>query len=889
MSARRWIAAVPLALLLVPAGASGEIPGAATFTTAAEHQYVVPAGVHHVLVEAIGARGGTAGGSVCANGDRGARVTGVLPVQPGQTLFVEVGGPGGDGAGEGGGGSGGSGGIGGGGAGGSALLATGGGGGGSSDVRTNATADGLNPEPRLIVAGGGGGSGGNVSGCSGGEAGVTAGAGTSGAGGGGAGGTLATGGAAGGSEGGCASATSGAADGGGHGANATCTNGGGGGGGGFYGGGGGGGAAIDHAAGGGGAGSSYADDGALAVSIETATQGATPKVSITPVIAQTFTTPGETKITLPAGAKTVLAEAIGAAGGDGRASTCQGDGAFGAYTSTALTLLSGETLYAEVGGRGGEAPDDGGGGGGAPGSGGGGAGGDTADSPFDGGGGGGGASDLRALPASSGLTTDTRKLVGGGGGGGGANYGGCSGGSAGATPGSGGGSGTASGGGPGSQAAGGAAGTSFGGCTAPTAGLRGQGGDGGIDCLGGGGGGGGYFGGGGGGAGDDQTSAGAGGGAGSSFPSSAFVVTARQPAGRVAVVYATPHATITSPAPNAVVGQGRTVATAFSCDEAWPDTTIDQCFDSGGKAPGAGKLDTSTPGTHTYSASAIDTFGNSATTSRAYVVKGPPANTAKPAITGTLEAGRTVTCNPGTWTNQPTSFAYQWRRGAAPISGATKSTYVVQAADVGATLTCTVIARNVAVAAGSATSGGAAIRYPALPLTCTGRQIQVLELSVTRTKLTVFGITQDRYANQEISYLLSPGSKRLGTSKVRADGTFGASFKKPKKPKKPKSVRAVVAGQKSPALALSRRFGVTTKGAKATFKVSGKVRKGSTLTIETQTGCTKRTTFKRLALPTSGRRTVTLARPAAGPLAFYRATVKLKGGKTFTLPVVIRR
>jgi hypothetical protein len=67
---------------------------------------------------------------------------------------------------------------------------------------------------------------------------------------------------------------------------------------------------------------------------------------------------------------------------------------------------------------------------------------------------------------------------------------------------------------------------------------------------------------------------------------------------------------------------------------------------------------------------------------------------------------------PGTWTGtQPLSFAYQWQRcdasgGACQrLTGATGSTYVVQDADVGATLDVTVTAGN---AAGSATVTSAA-------------------------------------------------------------------------------------------------------------------------------------------------------------------------------------
>jgi len=78
-----------------------------------------------------------------------------------------------------------------------------------------------------------------------------------------------------------------------------------------------------------------------------------------------------------------------------------------------------------------------------------------------------------------------------------------------------------------------------------------------------------------------------------------------------------------------------------------------------------------------------------------------PSNTVAPAITGTAQTGQTLTCSNGTWTNTPTSYTRQWKRNGTNISGATSSTYVLQGADEGQSIKCTVTATN---ASGSASA-----------------------------------------------------------------------------------------------------------------------------------------------------------------------------------------
>ena len=88
----------------------------------------------------------------------------------------------------------------------------------------------------------------------------------------------------------------------------------------------------------------------------------------------------------------------------------------------------------------------------------------------------------------------------------------------------------------------------------------------------------------------------------------------------------------------------------------------------------------------------------------------PPSNTTRPAISGTPSAGNPLTCSDGSWSNDPTGFAFAWNRDGNPISAATGHSYTIQTADVGHTLTCTVIASNAGGSSSPATSPGVAVQ-----------------------------------------------------------------------------------------------------------------------------------------------------------------------------------
>jgi len=88
-----------------------------------------------------------------------------------------------------------------------------------------------------------------------------------------------------------------------------------------------------------------------------------------------------------------------------------------------------------------------------------------------------------------------------------------------------------------------------------------------------------------------------------------------------------------------------------------------------------------------------------------------PASTVTPALTGTTAVGQALSCSQGSWSHEPTYLVYQWLRNGTVITGQTGSTYTLQAADQGHSITCSVTAGNGAGAA-SANSNTVAIPVP---------------------------------------------------------------------------------------------------------------------------------------------------------------------------------
>lgn len=99
---------------------------------------------------------------------------------------------------------------------------------------------------------------------------------------------------------------------------------------------------------------------------------------------------------------------------------------------------------------------------------------------------------------------------------------------------------------------------------------------------------------------------------------------------------------------------------------------------------------------------------------------GAPANAFAPAVSGTAQQGDTLSATQGFWTNSPTSYAYQWLRcdsggaNCTAIAGATASSHVASAADVGDRLRVMVTASNT-TGGTPANSTATAVVLPAPP------------------------------------------------------------------------------------------------------------------------------------------------------------------------------
>ena len=98
----------------------------------------------------------------------------------------------------------------------------------------------------------------------------------------------------------------------------------------------------------------------------------------------------------------------------------------------------------------------------------------------------------------------------------------------------------------------------------------------------------------------------------------------------------------------------------------------------------------------------------SATSAATRAVAAGALTTVKPKVSGSAVVGKTLKVQAGTWKPAGVKLSYQWKRGGKAISGATKSSYTLKAADGGKRITVTVTGKLSGYKTASSTSASTA-------------------------------------------------------------------------------------------------------------------------------------------------------------------------------------
>jgi hypothetical protein len=115
----------------------------------------------------------------------------------------------------------------------------------------------------------------------------------------------------------------------------------------------------------------------------------------------------------------------------------------------------------------------------------------------------------------------------------------------------------------------------------------------------------------------------------------------------------------------------------------------------------------------------------------------PPVNLTPPQITGTPQAGQTLTCSDGTWSGRGMTFSRGWSNDGTPIANAASPTYVPAAADVGHQIACTVTATDPDGTASASSAAVSPVAAPVVPpvVTPPDKTPPVCTATVARQKL----------------------------------------------------------------------------------------------------------------------------------------------------------
>ena len=179
-----------------------------------------------------------------------------------------------------------------------------------------------------------------------------------------------------------------------------------------------------------------------------------------------------------------------------------------------------------------------------------------------------------------------------------------------------------------------------------------------------------------------------------------------------------------------------------------------------------------------------------------------------------------------------------------------------------------------------------------LLLVCDRVGVRLVDVTPTGRRVRLAGLASRRYAGQRV--VLGTGRTQVATATVQPDATFTTTARAPRRGTAPRYT-ATVAGQTSVALRLERRLLLNAQvPAPAGVRISGQLQSSRasrrSLIVRRVTSCSSKPAITaRLKTDRRGRFKLTLARPTGtDELAFYRVTTAT-GGRTYTLPVVVRR
>ena len=134
----------------------------------------------------------------------------------------------------------------------------------------------------------------------------------------------------------------------------------------------------------------------------------------------------------------------------------------------------------------------------------------------------------------------------------------------------------------------------------------------------------------------------------------------------------------------------------------------------------------------------------------------PLTNTARPTVSGEARVGQELVATEGTWTGNPTSFAFQWQRcnidaiTCLDVTGATGRSYGVRIADLGFRLRVQVTARKDG-RSGTATSAQTAVVEPTTPVTNARPTLRILKVTFLGARIYVrFRVCDDQPRNLAI-------------------------------------------------------------------------------------------------------------------------------------------